>query len=246
MKKTTTLAGLALVAIFAACKNDTDGLRNIEAYYYPLSDLQDGKVYEYQPLGDESDPPVYWYYKSMAQGGTAYLLGTSYGPTFSPDQFVREERVHNGILLSDFYVYETDAEGKSQQIQAGVEAANVFPFEVKPLGSVVLTSLHWRPLGDTSSITLVRNRQFDSDTTVVFQEKKTPAVKFNTRELVDQEETGHLELEFGGVEVYAKNIGLVYFRKDVSGQRRIEYQLKAVYSMEEFEAKYKEKLKIEN
>ncbi|MBK9018265.1 MAG: hypothetical protein IPM82_31800 [Saprospiraceae bacterium] len=73
-----------------------------------------------------------------------------------------------------------------------------------------------------------------------------PAVKFNTRELVDQEETGHLELEFGGVEVYAKNIGLVYFRKDVSGQRRIEYQLKAVYSMEEFEAKFKEKLKIEN
>ena len=237
---------MALVVIFAACKNETDGLRNIEAYYYPLSDLQDGKVYEYEPLGDESDPPVYWYYKSMAQGGTAYLLGTSYGPTFSPDQFVREERVHNGILLSAFYVYETDAEGKSQQIQADIVAANVFPFEVKPLGSVVLTSLHWRPLGDTSSITLVRNRQFDSDTTIIFQEKKTPAVKFNTRELVDQEETGHLELEFGGVEVYAKNIGLVYFRKDVSDQRRIEYQLKAVYSMEEFEAKYKEKLKIEN
>ncbi|MBK9018266.1 MAG: hypothetical protein IPM82_31805 [Saprospiraceae bacterium] len=174
MKKTTTLAGLALVAIFAACKNETNGLRNIEAYYYPLSDLQDGKVYEYEPLGDESDPPVYWYYKSMAQGGTAYLLGTSYGPTFSPDQFVREERVHNGILLSDFYVYETDAEGKSQQIQAEIMAANVFPFEVKPLGSVVLTSLHWRPLGDTSSITLVRNRQFDSDTTIIFQKKRCP------------------------------------------------------------------------
>jgi len=246
MKKTTTLAGLALVAIFAACKNETDGLRNIEAYYYPLSDLQDGKVYEYEPVGEPTDPPVYWYYKSLAQGGTAYLLGTSYGPTFSPDQLVREERVQNGMLLNDFYVYETDADGNSQQIQASIEAANVFPFDVKPLGSVVLTSLHWRPLGDTSSITLVRNRQFDSDTTIIFQEKNTPAVKFNTRELVDQEEAGHLELEFGGVEVYAKKLGLVYFRKDVSGQRRIEYRLKSVYSMEEFEAKFKAKLEMED
>ncbi len=243
MKKTTTLAALAVVAFFAACNNETDGLRNIEAYYYPLGDLQDGKVYEYEPLGDKNDPTVYWHYKSIKEKGARYLLGTSYGPTFNPDQFAREERVENGMLLSDFYVYETDAEGKSQQIRVDIEAANVFPFRVKPLGSALLTSLHWRPLGDTSSITLVRNRQFDSDTTFSFQGKKTPAVKFNTRELMDQEAAGHLELEFGGMEIYAKNLGLVYFRKDVSGQRRIEYQLKAVYSMAEFEAKFKAKLR---
>ncbi len=248
MKKQSILFWLPLTVLFVACGNEkgSDGLRNIEAYYYPLSELQDGKVYEYEPLGDEHDPPVYWYYKSMMQDGKGYLLGTSYGPAFTPDQFVREERVDNGMMLVDFLVYETDAEGKSQQIKADVEAANVFPFQVKPLGSVLLTSLHWRPLGDTSSITLVRNRQYDSDTTFSFQGKNVEAVKFNTRELIDQEETGHLELEFGGTEIYAKGIGLVYFRKDVSGERRIEYRLKAIYSMAEFEEKFQEKLKIEN
>ncbi|MCF8247678.1 MAG: hypothetical protein K9J37_21595 [Saprospiraceae bacterium] len=245
MKNYWIFGCLALTAFFIACANkEENGLRNIEDYYYPLSDLQDGKVYEYEPLGEEGDPPVYWYYRSVLEGGSGYLVGMSYDPAFNPDQFVREERVWNGMLLKDFIIYETDAEGKSQQIRAGIEAANVFPFEVKPLGGVLLSSLHWRPLGDSSSITLVRNRQFDSDTTVVFQGKNVDAVKFNTRELVDQEEEGHLELEFGGTEVYAKKIGLVYFRKNVSGQRRIEYRLKSVYSMAEFEQKFKEKLEL--
>lgn len=247
MKKFNLYLFVALGTVLFACTNERkDGLRNIEAYYYPLSDLQDGKVYEYEPVNEEGDPPVYWYYKSMIENGKGYLVGMSYGPTFDPDQFVREERVHNGMLLNDFYVYETDSTGKSQQIKADINAANVFPFEVKPLSNALLTSLHWLPLGDTAGITLVRNRQYDSDTTIVFQEKNTPAVKFNTRELVDQEEVGHLELEFGGFEIYAKNIGLVYFRKDVSGQRRIEYRLKDVYSMKDFEEKFKEKLKMEN
>lgn len=230
------------VFLFACANKDKNGFKNIEDYYFPLSDLQDGRVYEYQPVHEESDPPVYWYYRSVLKDGSAYLVGMSYNPSFEPDQFVREERVGNGMLLNDFYVYETDAEGKSQPIKAEIDAANVFPFEVKPVSSALLSSLHWRQLGDTSSITLLRNRQYDSDTTVVFDGKNVPAVKFNTREMVDQEVEGHLELEFGGIEVYAKKLGLVYFKKDVSGQRRIEYQLKAVYSMVEFEQKFKEKL----
>jgi hypothetical protein len=245
MKKLYLFFWLPAVMLFAACGNEnqaSDELKDIESFYYPLSDLQDGKVYEYEPLGDEHDPPVYWYYKSMIQDGKGYLLGTSYGPSFNPDQFVREERVDNGMMLVDFLIYETDAEGKSQQIKADIESANVFPFSAKPLGSVLLTSLHWRPLGDTSSITLVRNRQYDSDTIISFQGKKLDAIKFNTRELVDQEEVGHLELEFGGMEVYGKNLGLVYFRKDISGERRIEYQLKATYGMKEFEEKFKQRL----
>ncbi|MBI5916988.1 MAG: hypothetical protein HY842_16580 [Bacteroidetes bacterium] len=234
------LAAIGLVAVsvvFFSCKNE--GLRS---YYYPLDDLETGKVYEYGPLADELDPPVYWHYKSVTEGGIRYLLGTSYGPQFSPDQFVREEEVPNGMLLTDFYLYEMDSTGESQKIQGEIEAANVFPFTVSQPPGVLLTSLHWRPLGDSSSITLVRNRQYDRDTTYVFNGKTLPAVKFNTRELVDQEEVGHLELEFGGMEIYAEGLGLVYFRKDISNERRIEYELKAVYGVEEFEQKFKAKL----
>lgn len=232
------LVGTALS--LESCQEER-GVRNIESYYFPLNKLTEGLVYEYQPVEEKQDPPVYWYYKSMKQGNSQFLLGMSYDPAFAPDQFVREERVHNGMLLVDFFIYETDTTGKKQQIQAKIDAANVFPFEVKEPYGVLLTSLHWRPLGDSATITLVRNRQFDGDTAIVFKDKTLPAVKFNTRELVDQEVKGHLELEFGGTEVYAIDIGLIYFKKNIDGWL-MQYRLADIYSMEDFEKKFKAKL----
>ena len=232
------MAGMALS--FIACEKD-QGKRNIEAYYFPLDKLADGMVYEYQPVENPDYPVVYWYYKSMKVNGQQYLLGMSYDPAFSPDQFTREERVDNGMLLADFYTLEADSTGTKQRLQATIEAANVFPFEVKEPYGVLLSSLHWRPLGDSSTITLVKNRQFDSDTTIIFKNEAIPAINFNTRELADQEVIGHMELEFGGTEVYAKGIGLVYFKKDIDGWL-MQYRLADRYSMEDFEKKFKARL----
>ena len=75
-----------------------------------------------------------------------------------------------------------------------------------------------------------------------FGGKKVPAVKFLTRELVDQETEGHLELEYGGMEVYAKGIGLVFFKKNISKDWQMAYRLAAVYDMEAFEQKFKTSL----
>ncbi|MEZ4962489.1 MAG: hypothetical protein R2830_21855 [Saprospiraceae bacterium] len=228
----------ALFSLVISCKNDF-GSHNIEAFYFPLDKLEDGKVYEYQSVGNPNDPPMYWYYKSMKEGGHQYLLGTSYDTEFSPDQFVREERAANGMLLADFYMYEKDSTGKKMQLRANIEAANVFPFAVKEPAGVLLSSVHWQSLGDSARLSLVRNRQFDKDTTVSFKGKNLSAVKFLTRELVDQETEGHLELEYGGMEVYAKGIGLVYFKKNISEKWQMAYRLADVYDMKDFEEKFK-------
>jgi hypothetical protein len=236
----TVLAVATMMFSFLACK-EGNGKRDIEAYYFPLKRLEGGLVYEYQPVENTLDPPVYWYYKSLKEGQRIFLIGMSYDSQFSPDQFVREERVENGMLLVDFLTYEKDTAEKKQPVQANIEAANVFPFEVKEPYGVLLSSLHWRPLGDTSTITLVRNRQFQGDTVVVFGGNTIPAVNFNTRELVDQEVEGHIELEFSGSETYAKDIGLVYFKKNIDGWL-MQYRLAAIYSMEDFEIKFKTSL----
>jgi hypothetical protein len=238
------LYSFSLFIVIYGCGNDS-ARRNIEAFYFPLKKLETGQVYEYQSVGNPNDPPMYWYYKSLEEGGQQYLLGMAYDPEFSPDQFVREERAVNGMLLADFYMYEKDSTGKKVQLPANIEAANVFPFLIKDPPGVLLSSVTWQSLADSAQVSLVRNRQFDKDTTVIFDGKNLPAVKFLTRELVDQETEGHLELEYGGMEVYAKGIGLVFFKKNISKDWQMAYRLAAVYDMEAFEQRFKTSLGLQ-
>ncbi|MFQ5448843.1 MAG: hypothetical protein ACE5FF_18110, partial [Saprospiraceae bacterium] len=86
---TSLLVTLTGVLFFSACHSD-DG-RDIEAFYFPLQELKDGRVYEYHSAGNPNDPPMYWHYQAEEKNGSLFLLGTAYGPAFSPDQFVREE-----------------------------------------------------------------------------------------------------------------------------------------------------------
>jgi hypothetical protein len=233
-----TLTGMLFLA---ACRPG-DGRRDIEAFYFPLRELKDGKVYEYRSVGNPNDPPMYWHYQTEEKDGSLYLLGTAYGPAFSPDQFAREERAGNGMLLSEFYTYEWDSTGTKRQVKASIEAGNVFPFTVSEPPGVLLSSIRWEPLSQPGSITLIRNRQFDSDTTFTFGGKTLPAIKFNVRELIDNDTEGHLELEYSAEEIYAKGAGLVYFRKDIDERWQMEYQLAAIYSMSEFEEKYNRRI----
>lgn len=233
---------LFVTATFFSCKNDGDK-RNIEAYYFPLGQLADGKVYEYQVTSDVDHSPVYWYYKSMKEGGSQYLLGMAYNAGFSPDQFVREERVGNGMLLADFIAYETDtATGKKIQNPARIDAANVFPFEVKQPANVLLSSVTWQSTLDSSVYLFVRNRQFDRDTTFDFQGKNYPAIVFNVQELVDHDLEGHWKQEYPAMEIYAEGIGLVYASKELNDSLRLTYQLSGIYSMEAFEEKFRRSL----
>jgi len=207
-----------------------------------LHKLKDGKVYEYHSVGNPNDPPVYWHYQMEEKGGSQYLLGTAYDPWFSPDQFVREERVQNGMLLGEFYTFERDSTGAKQRVEADIEVGNVFPFTVQDEPGVLLSRIRWEPLGGTGSVTLIRNRQYDRDTTFTFNGKSLPAVKFYVRELIDNDQEGHLELEYPAVEIYAKDVGLVYFRKDIDEKWQMEYLLAAIYTMPEFEKKFGQRI----
>ncbi len=230
---------IVLLTVFFACKND-GSVRNIEQYYFPLDKLEEGKVYEYQLNSGSEKSNAYWYYKSIRENKSQYLIGMAYDAGFSPDQFVREERVNNGMLISDFIAYETDtATGKKIQIPARVDAANVFPFEVKQPAGVLLSSVTWQSPLDSSVYLFVRNRQFDRDTTFVFQGKSYPAIIFNVQEMVDHELQGHWKQEYPATEIYAKGLGLVYASKEFSDSLQLTYILQDIYSMEAFEEKFR-------
>lgn len=234
-----------LAILVGACDESRDEIQDVESYYYPFAALENGMVYEYNPVDSGYDPPIYWYFKSEKVGKSKYLTGTSYGPSFLPDQTVREEWVENGILLRDFITYEKTDDGESIPVRAAVLDPNVFSFKVKKYGAVVVSTIQWSSLTDSVHYTFVRNRQFEADTSFIYDGITIDAVRFVTRELIDQEQQGHLELEYGGMEIYAKGIGLVFFSKDINDDWQMKYRLNKTYSPDEFQKKYGVQLKVQ-
>lgn len=239
------LAGYVALFTFAALLacNPTNR-KDIRAYYFPLKELTQGLVYEYQAVEQDSLSPAFWYYRSFIQDEGIYLTGTYYEYDLIPLQLVREEMVSNGMLLEDLFLYLPDSSGRQQRVAAKVLAGNVFPFSVSDSSGVFLYKVEFdlsNEMGSTT--TLIKNRRYLGETTYEFQGKTYDAVRFEVRELIEDRSAteGSIEPQFNGEEIYAKGLGLVYYRKNLGGQT-IAYELTDRYSMEQLEQTAKKRL----
>lgn len=227
-----------LASVFLACQNEPD--LPTKAYYYPLDGLHEGLVYEYRSLQQEADPPFYRYFRAMDQDTALYLTAMEYDLDYLPFQFVREEVVSNGAQQVDYFLYETDSTGFQNQIPVAVESGNVFSFDWKKEQVLFYQIKYSLPAEPGSVYTLIRNRQYISDTSWTYRGKTYDAMRIYVRELIDLEKDGHTEHEFDGEEIYAKGLGLVYYRKNVTNEFITEYHLVDRYPMEELEKRFGE------
>lgn len=244
--KVIRLAGILGTLFWLAC-NPT-GKKDIRDYYFPLRKLTEGEVYEYRPIAQDSLSPAYWYYRSFLQDEGIYLTGTYYEYDLSPLQLVREELVSNGMLLQDLFIYVLDSTGRQKRIEAQVLAGNVFPFSVSDSSGIFLYKVQFDFPNETGrTTTLIKNRRYLGDTTYTVMGNTYPAIRFEVRELVEDDSAtdGRVEPRFDGEEIYAKGIGLVYYRKNL-GVQSIEYELADRYPMEALEQKAAERLKQED
>ena len=217
---------------FIACQNE----RSLRPYYFPFKNLTEGLVYEYQPL-DTVGTPFYAYYRTLYEAEKTYLTVMFYDHTYAPYQFVSERLVNSGALLERQFLYEPDSTGKQLQIPVRVAANNTFPFKTAtgaPPGILLMEMTWQQPSQPDATFTLVRNRQLVSDTTWAYRNETYPAVAFRLRELIEHDEEGILSQEYGGREVYAEGLGLVYSEKRISPELALRYQLVDRYSMPEF------------
>lgn len=220
--------------------------RSIQEFYFPIDELEEGLVYEYR--GEHpNDPPFYWYYLSFLQDTATFLTGTYYDYEFNPFQIIREERKEDGMIIRQSFLYETDSLGYQQQVEVEVVQASQFPFLLKSAHPVIVQESQWSMPADSGAVTtLIRNRQFMGDTTVIIDGQSYDAVKFYVRELIDIEQEGHLEYEYDGEELYARGIGLVFTERRVSEGFTTSYHLADRYPMSELERRFGEKLKQQN
>ena len=232
---------LGLWAGLSSCR--ADGPRDIRDFYFPLKALEDGLVYEYQPVGIDSLTPVYWYYRSLIQPGGVYLTGTYYEYDLIPQQLVREELVQNGMLVKDVFLYGPVIDSSGQQARTAVEVleGNAFPFEGADSTGVFLYKIRWAPPQDSGAVvTLIKNRRYLKDTAVQVLGEERPAILFDVKELVEYDKNGVFEQAYGGREIYAEGLGLVYYDKQIGEGLNLKYALQRRYPMNELEKQYEQ------
>ena len=220
-----------------------DGNKDIRDYYFPLKQLKEGLVYEYLPVYPDSLTPAYWYYRSFIREDGVFLTGTYYDSRLIPLQLLREELVSNGMLLQELFLYEPDSIGQQRRATAEVLAGNAFPFTVSDSSGVFLYKVSWVPPTDPeATITLIKNRRYRGDSTILYEGKKYAAVLFDLRESLEHEQDGVFEQTYRGREVYAKGLGLVYYEKHVTDEFRWAYRLAARYPMSQLEETFRQQI----
>ncbi|MFK8102930.1 MAG: hypothetical protein AB8G15_10415 [Saprospiraceae bacterium] len=232
----------ALLLFIGSLMQCTDGKRNIKAFYYPIEALEDGKVYIYTPVNNDSLPTETWFYKSIKTDSAWHFTGQNYDQAFNVRQFFREEVVRNGLLLQDYYIYREDSLNNLIPISLEVIHGATFPFTVTDSTGIFLYSVKIpNPFDLTETTTLTRNRRYIGDDEYTYQGKSYPCVRFEIKEEVDHhiKEQGHLSPMYDWVELYAEGIGLVYYKKVISESFVLEYELKEIVSMKDFEARLK-------
>ena len=219
-----------------------DGYKDIRNFYFPLKSLDEGIVYEYKPVNNDSFPHEYWYYRSLFPGDSIFLSATFYAPNLIPKQQMTQKMTSTGMTLRDMYLYEPDSNRSDVQHQVPVKVVSddVFPFKVRDNGGLFVYHIQWSPPQDPkASIRLIKNRQFLGDTTMIISGENVPVIRFLVKELLEYESDGVFEQTFSGEEWYAKGIGLVYYQKDISDAFQLAYELHDRYPMEELESTFR-------
>ncbi len=222
------------------------GKKDLRDYYFPLKQLKkESKVYEYKITTADTSFTIYWYYQTIVQADSVYLVGNCYDAGFHPLVFVREEQVANGMKLKELIYYGVNTEGYAIQTKATIEGGAVYPFQVTDDKSVFVNVVKYSdPKDSTIMTTLTRNRRFLQATSFDFKGKKVDAVEFEMKEEQSEQnnKTGGWTHVYPIQEIYAKNIGLVYTNRALDNGRNFETRLVDIYTMKDLEAKFEQHL----
>jgi hypothetical protein len=232
----------AFIVLLTSCEERI----NIEDYYFPREKLEEkGMVYEYRSSGEVPMPTIYWYYYGTWENRDKFLNGIYMEADFIPRQYVKEEFIKTGILLDSINIAMPDSTNKISTVPGEVLVGNVFPYSVVEDGGIFLYKVKFEiPDSTRNTATLIKNRQYATDTIFNFNNVMYDCVKFDVKELVEygNDAEGYTEPPFSGFELYAKSIGLVHYEKQTEDGPFMSYTLHKRYPLEEAHVFLREEL----
>ena len=208
---------ILFLAVLCSC----NGPRDVRDYYFPTRDLDNnGLVYAYENTGNMGGAEMeYSYYLGVDVDTALHLSVTHYDPALQPRQQSREEIRNDGVYLREVTLLQTDSTGVAKAIPTTLLYNKVFPFYLE---EATATPYGYRmsfndpqQKGVVNYVTL--NRRYERDTTVTMMGQSYPALLFSLEgevSLRDPEE-GDISPQFTGYEIYAKDVGLVEYRREL-------------------------------
>lgn len=211
---------------FWACSPLKQEENDLSAYYFQLDEFPTaGLTYVFASQLDTSAPPEIWHFNKIAPGR---MESINYGPNNNIVQHQYDRFVPNGVLTDSLNLFSTDSTGQSIRIPVKVLSPNRFPYDAVDSSKVWLTHLEWYQPGDSLHIVLQRRRRYMGPTEWMDHGKSLPAIRFRTEDTFETESVGWTTSTWTGEEIYAWHKGLVYYKRNISGDMTLEYALKEI------------------
>jgi hypothetical protein len=215
----------------AACGNEDPD--DLSSYYFPYEKYTAGKVLEYHPAKIPELGIEFWYVKSFSEGDKKFLVIQLFNESFQLQQYVREEYLPSGIKGRDRRLFRT-SQDSTALIDINIVQDNVFPAVFQDSFTIYIYELQWVDPIDSMEYKLLRNRRLTHREDRMFLRKIRPAWKAKTLEEVETIEVGSTTSSWSGSEWFAKDIGLVYFKKQITDEFAREYYLREIHDTESF------------
>jgi len=217
---------MCLGIINTSCTSLDKKPTDYSAYYLPVEALpEEGSVYTYRNLTDTTAGPEIWRHRRKGDG---LIESINYGPDGEVVQRQYDRVVYNGVFTDSLQLYYVDTAGIRNQINVAILSGSRFPFQPGDSTKVWLTHLDWKQPQDSLHIVLQRRRKCIGDTTWVFNGKTIPAVRFRTEDTFETERDGWTTSVWTGEEIYAKGIGLVYYKRRIADKLSLEFELEEI------------------
>lgn len=215
----------------ASCKRSAVEPDNLSAYYIPFQTFPpNGKVYIYRNLADPEAEPEVWRHLRKSDHVLESINYAFYDT--SNDIKVQEvvqrqvdRIITNGVVTDSLILVFKDSTGKPVENPVKVISGHRFPFQPGDSTQAWLTNLEWYQPEDSLHVVLQRRRRFIGHTSWTNDGKTYAAVKFRTEDTFETERDGWTTSSWTGEEIYARNIGLVYYKRHISDQLILEFEL---------------------
>lgn len=207
-----------------ACRQPVEVREGYGQYYLSPDKLpSEGLTYTYRSLLDTTLREVW---KHVPHGANS-LESINYDNNKHVVQKQYESLTAEGVILDSLLLYYPEI-GKMTEVPVKVIEARKYPFLEADSAKAWSTQMDWRQPGDSLRIVLTRSRMFYQDTMWEFNGKKIPAAVFKVDDKFETEAVGWTATDWAGREIYAKDLGLVYYLRQITDKMRVEFALEKV------------------